>query len=145
MVPNAVFAEESAMQAKILRHDASKEFYFQEGCFINELSNHEGDESLSIARARVNPGVTTRLHRLNHSTERYCILSGVGQVEIDGLPPQSVAPGDVVLIPPGVSQRIGNTGDEALIFLALCTPRFDPEDYVEIDQTNATPGIEGKI
>ena len=129
------------MQAKIIRHDASKEYFFQEGCFINELSNHEGDETLSIARARVDPGATTRLHRLDRSTERYCILSGVGRVEIDGLPPQPVAPGDVVLIPPGVSQRISNTGDEALIFLALCTPRFDPLDYAEIDESNNSNGI----
>ncbi len=127
------------MQTKILRHDASKEYFFQEGCFINELSNHEGDEALSIARARVNPGVTTRLHRLDRSAERYCILSGVGRVEIDGLAPQPVAPGDVVLIPPGVSQRISNTGPEVLIFLALCTPRFDPQDYVEIDEESGAP------
>ncbi|MEW8420556.1 MAG: cupin domain-containing protein [Candidatus Thiodiazotropha sp.] len=121
------------MQARILRHDASKEYFFQEGCFINELSNHDGDGDLSIARARVEPGVRTRLHRLNRSTERYCIISGEGEVEIEGLPAQSVAAGDVVLIPPGSSQRISNRGNVDLIFIALCTPRFDPRDYVDLD------------
>ncbi|MES9974053.1 cupin domain-containing protein [Candidatus Thiodiazotropha sp. LNASS1] len=123
------------MQAKILRHDASKEYFFQEGCYINELSNHEEDGDLSIARARVEPGVTTRLHRLNHSVERYCILSGMGRVEVEGLPIQIVSAGDVVLIPSGCYQRICNTGDEDLIFLALCTPRFQRGDYIELDET----------
>ncbi|MBT3048303.1 MAG: cupin domain-containing protein [Candidatus Thiodiazotropha sp.] len=123
------------MQARILRHDASKEYFFQEGCFINELSNHDGDGDLSIARARVEPGVRTRLHRLNRSTERYCIISGEGEVEIEGLPAQSVAAGDVVLIPPGSSQRISNRGNVDLIFIALCTPRFDPRDYVDLEGT----------
>ncbi|MET0069158.1 MAG: cupin domain-containing protein [Candidatus Thiodiazotropha sp.] len=123
------------MQARILRHDASKEYFFQEGCFINELSNHDGDGELSIARARVEPGVRTRLHCLNRTTERYCIISGEGEVEIEGLPAQSVAAGDVVLIPPGSSQRISNRGNVDLIFIALCTPRFDPRDYVDLEGT----------
>jgi mannose-6-phosphate isomerase-like protein (cupin superfamily) len=121
------------MQAKIIRHDASKEYFFQEGCYINELSNHEGDDALSIARARVEPGVTTRLHRLNRSTERYCIISGEGMVEIEGLPAQIVTAGDVVIIPPGASQRVSNTSDDDLVFLALCTPRFEPQDYLELN------------
>ncbi|MEW8029245.1 MAG: cupin domain-containing protein [Candidatus Thiodiazotropha sp.] len=124
------------MQAKILRHDASKEHFFQEGCYINELSNHDGDSGLSIARARVEPGVTTRLHRLNRSAERYCIISGKGLVEVEGLSPQIVTAGDVVLIPPGCAQRVSNTSDEELIFLALCTPRFHPHDYLELDETD---------
>jgi mannose-6-phosphate isomerase-like protein (cupin superfamily) len=122
------------MQAKILRHDAAKEYFFQEGCYINELSNHQGDSALSIARARVEPGITTQLHRLNRSTERYCIISGKGQVEIEGLAVQSVSVGDVVIIPPGASQRITNTSDDDLVFLALCTPRFEPDDYHALDQ-----------
>ncbi|MEW8505121.1 MAG: cupin domain-containing protein [Candidatus Thiodiazotropha sp.] len=122
------------MQAKILRHDASKEYFFQEGCFINELSNHVGDGALSIARARVEPGVRTRLHRLNTSTERYCIISGAGEVEIEGLPAQQVEAGDVVLIPPGRSQRISNNGEVDLVFIALCTPRFESGDYVDLEE-----------
>jgi mannose-6-phosphate isomerase-like protein (cupin superfamily) len=120
------------MQARILRHDASKEYFFQEGCYINELSNHTQDGALSIARARVEPGVTTRLHRLQRSAERYCIISGVGVVEVEGLSPQRVVAGDVVLIPPGAAQRITNSGSEELIFLALCTPRFQQSDYIAL-------------
>ena len=38
-------------------------------------------------------------------------------------------PGDVVLIPSGVRQRVTNIGDEDLVFLCVCTPRFFPECY----------------
>jgi mannose-6-phosphate isomerase-like protein (cupin superfamily) len=39
---------------------------------------------------------------------------------------------DVVSIPAGVRQRISNTGIDDLVFLAICTPRFVKENYVEL-------------
>ncbi len=125
------------MQADIRRQDLSAEFYTDEKCFITELSNSPGDEEVSIARARVEPGVTTRWHRLEETTERYVILSGAGLVEVGDLPPATVGPGDVVIIPPYVRQRITNTGSEQLIFLAICSPRFRPEVYEDVDGTPA--------
>lgn len=121
------------MKARVKKQDAVQEFYFQEGCHIMELSNSPEDPALSIARARVTPGVTTRWHRLTGITERYCIVSGRGRVEIGDLPPQAVVAGDVVLIPPMCHQRITNIGSDDLIFLAICTPRFTTEAYEEID------------
>ena len=109
------------------------ELYTAEGCFINELSNSEADPEASIARARIPPGITTRWHRLEGITERYVLLSGVGKMEVGNLRAQTVAPGDVVLIPPGCPQRITNVGYEDLIFLAICTPRFRDEAYEDID------------
>jgi mannose-6-phosphate isomerase-like protein (cupin superfamily) len=121
------------MKEAILRSNPAAEFFTPELCFINELSNSANDSELSIARARVAAGVTTRWHRLKDTTERYVILAGRGRVEIGHLPPQEVAPGDVVLIPPLCRQRITNLGDHDLIFLALCTPRFQPEIYEDIE------------
>jgi len=109
------------------------EYYTAEGCYINELSNSDADPEASIARARVRCGVTTRWHRLAGTTERYVILSGRGKVEVGSLAAQTVGPGDVILIPPGCRQRIANPGDEDLVFLAICTPRFRPEAYEDID------------
>ena len=121
------------MQEEIRILDLSTEFYTDEGCFITELSNIDADPAASIARARVVPGMTTRWHRLIGVAERYVILSGAGRVEVGNLPPQDLAPGDVVLIPPGCRQRIACLGDEDLVFLAICTPRFRPEAYEDID------------
>jgi len=58
------------------------EYYFAEGCFITEAWNAPADEAVSVARARVEPGVTTRWHRLHGVTERYVILEGRGRVEV---------------------------------------------------------------
>ena len=110
-----------------------QEYYFEEGCFITELHNSAEDAAVSVARARVRPGETTRWHRLQGISERYLILEGSGVVEIGTAAPQMVGSGETVLIPPGVRQRITNTGKGDLIFLAVCTPRFVPEAYEDVE------------
>jgi mannose-6-phosphate isomerase-like protein (cupin superfamily) len=107
------------------------EYFFREGCYIGEWWNDPADPELSVSRARVKPGVSTRLHRLHGVTERYLVLEGRGRVEVEGLAPTEVGPGDVVLITPETAQRITNTGQIDLVFLAVCTPRFRPEVYHE--------------
>ena len=52
------------MQKQILKANEADEYYFDEGCFILELSNSPADPGLSIARARVKTGVATKLHCL---------------------------------------------------------------------------------
>ena len=113
----------------VLRSELSEYFFEAEGCYISELSNSEVDPELSIAQARVEPGVTTSWHRLKSTTERYCVLSGVGIVEVGDTAQREVRTGDVVLIPPMQRQRITNIGKEDLIFLAICTPRFEECNY----------------
>lgn len=119
------------MKNTLLRYDPTQEYWFEEGCFITELLNTPDDPALSIARARVPPGVTTKWHSLDGITERYVIQQGEGLVEVGDAPSQRVAANDVVLIPPGTRQRITNMGDGDLVFLALCTPRFRVEAYHE--------------
>jgi mannose-6-phosphate isomerase-like protein (cupin superfamily) len=108
------------------------EYWFEEGCFITELSNTPDDPAVSIARARVPRGGTTRWHQVEATAERYVILEGKGRVEVGDEPPREVGAGDVVLIPPSCRQRIANIGDTDLIFLAICTPRFVREAYREL-------------
>jgi len=126
------------MKATILPFSEEKEYFTEELCHIMELSNSSSDQDVSIARARVETGVTTRWHRLKQTTERYYILGGEGEVEVGelnslGAAPQKVGPGDVVLIPPMCPQRIRNIGSEDLIFLAICSPRFLEENYEDIE------------
>lgn len=113
----------------IIKSGSKKEYYFEERCYITELLNTSSDPDLSVARARVEPGITTALHRVIGTAEKYFILSGTGEMEIDGQAVGTVNPGDMVLIPPGQTQRITNTGTEDLIFLCFCTPRFEPGNY----------------
>jgi len=64
-----------------IHHGPATEYYFAEGCFITEAWNVPTDAAVSVARARVESGVTTRWHRLHGVTERYLILEGQGRVE----------------------------------------------------------------
>jgi mannose-6-phosphate isomerase-like protein (cupin superfamily) len=125
------------MRESISTFDPSQEFFPPEGCYILELSNSAEDPATSIARARVAPGKATRRHRVRGTVERDFILEGKGLVEVGRLPPREVNPGDVVLIPPDCRQRITNTGQEDLIFLCLCTPRFIPEAYEDLESDPA--------
>ncbi len=120
------------MPTRILKHDPDLEYFFREGCFITELSNGDHDPAVSIARARLEPGRTTAWHALRDTVERYVILEGSGLVEPGDLPPQNMSPGDVVVIPAGSRQRITCTSACDLIFLAVCTPRFDAANYIDL-------------
>jgi len=131
------------MKETIKQQNLKDEFYTPEKCYITELSNTQDDPDVSIARARVEPGVTTRWHRLKGISERYFIISGRGLAEIGEQLSQEVTAGDIVLIPPMCRQRITNTGMEDLIFLAICTPRFSRDAYEDID--DATKKKENKI
>src|SRR6185369_7286528 len=91
--------------------------------------NKEGYPALSVARARVTPGVTTMTHRLKDTDEMYYILSGTGEVEIDGKRLGMVKEHDLVFIPAGEDQRIKNTSDHDLVFLCICSPRFEAKNY----------------
>lgn len=117
----------------VRRVSESDEYLTEERCRILELSNDPDDPALSIARARVAPGVRTRWHRLHGISERYLILEGEGLVEVGEEPAQRVGPGDVVLIAPMQRQRITNHGNADLLFLALCTPRFVWDAYEDIE------------
>jgi mannose-6-phosphate isomerase-like protein (cupin superfamily) len=126
------------MDAVILTCKEEAEYYTEELCYINELSNIPNDPDVSIARARVQAGISTRWHRLRGITERYVVLEGQGLVEVGELAPKEIKSGDVVLIPPGCRQRITNIGSGDLVFLAICSPRFQQVAYEDIeDEVNA--------
>jgi mannose-6-phosphate isomerase-like protein (cupin superfamily) len=120
MMPKTVLKSAAA-------HPDSEGAWTDERCFIAEVWNHPSDPAVSLARARVPPGITTARHALAVE-ERYLIERGLGCVEIDGVE-TDVRPGDVVLIPRGARQRIRNLGEEDLVFLCVCTPRFEPACY----------------
>ena len=121
------------MKETIKQQNLKEEFYTSEKCYITELSNTPEDPDVSIAQVRVEPGVTTRWHRLKGTSERYFIINGSGLVEVGKLPPQEVTAGNIVLIPPMCRQRVTNTGAEDLVFLAICSPRFSQDVYEDID------------
>lgn len=121
-------------EPRIFKRDSADEFYIEEQCFIAEYENEP--DGLSLARARVKPGEKTRWHKLINTTERYIILEGEGLVEVGEIGPTKVVPGDIVVIPPQVNQRITNTGQSDLLFLCLCTPGFKQSNYLDSEADN---------
>ena len=73
--------------------------------------------------------MTTRLHAVAGTIERYVILRGEGIVEIDGRA-APVRPGDRVVIR-GCRSASPMPGPPTLA-LRVCTPRFRPEAYIDL-------------
>ncbi len=122
------------MKPEVVKYDFENEFFTPERCFISETWNSSNDESLSIARARINPGVMTAFHYLKGVNKQYLITSGKGIAETGDLPPTEVGVGDMVIIPAGISQRITNTGKTDLVFYCICTPRFSTDCYRDLEK-----------
>jgi mannose-6-phosphate isomerase-like protein (cupin superfamily) len=116
---------------KIIKGKSTNEFLTEEKCYISEILNSEELQGLSIATARVSPGVTTMLHSIKNTNEVYYILSGNGEMEIDGNVAGIAEPGDAVFIPANSTQRITNKTDEDLVFLCICSPRFVVDNYIQ--------------
>ncbi|MCX7982144.1 MAG: hypothetical protein N2572_04445 [Syntrophales bacterium] len=55
-------------------------------------------------------------------------------MELDALPPREIENGGYVFIPPLLPQCVINIGEDDLIFLAICTPRFLPENYEDLEE-----------
>jgi mannose-6-phosphate isomerase-like protein (cupin superfamily) len=116
------------MKPAIVKKDIKKEFFIEEQCFIIDSSD-PSDKVMSIAIARVEPGVTTVFHYLDGIDERYLMISGKGLMEVGDLPPQKIKSGDVVYIPAGTRQRITNADRDDLLFYCICTPPFEEKRY----------------
>ncbi len=106
-----------------------KEFLTHENCFITEFLNRDDYPNFSIAQARVMPGESTALHTLHDTDEVYFILSGKGEMEIGGRIIGTVREKDMVFIPRNTPQRIKNHEDRDLVFLCICSPRFEMKNY----------------
>jgi len=117
----------------ITQFNANAQFSTAERCDINELLNNPLDSACSIAQACVAPGIITQLHAVKNTIERYIIIEGEGQVFINHQPPESVRKFDIVSIPENTPQKIENTGSIDLVFLCICTPRFEQKNYQNLE------------
>ena len=108
------------------------EFWTSERCYITELLNDVEQPEVSIARARVEPGVTTQLHALS-VTEWYVLEQGEGLMQVGDGEPFTVGEGDTIEVPKSVAQRITNTGRDDLVCLCVCVPKFSQECYTSLE------------
>lgn len=120
------------MSDYLVKKNDKPAIYSSERCQIVELLNDPAVPQVSLARTRVDPGVTTELHVLTVD-EWYLVESGSGLMEVAGDEPFSVGPGDAVVIPAGESQCIANNGTDELVFQCICIPRFTRDCYRSVE------------
>ena len=120
----------SPIRSPIRSHLAAVPAYItRDGSSIRELMHPavQGNTKQSLAEASLPVGASTLLHRHRESEELYHILTGSGRMRLDD-DEFTIAPGDTILIPPGVAHCLRNTGDEALRLLCCCAPAYRHED-----------------
>lgn len=120
------------MSEYVVKGVEALEFFTDERCYITELCNTSFSPDGSLALARVESGTKTQLHSLSDTKEVYIVVDGEGLMEVDG-EAFSIASGDQVVIPAGVSQCVTASERGDLRFYCLCTPRFSPECYVNLE------------
>ncbi len=118
------------MKSGVFSVPEAAEFPTRERLHILEILTAREDPAVSIARARVRPGITTERHALEGVDERYLVVRGRGEMNVgDGDDWIEIGPGDVVAIPAGIAQRVRNLDDEDLVFYCVCSPPFDEACY----------------
>jgi len=83
----------------------------------------------SLAEAVVPVGGATDEHYHEDSEEIYFVLSGVGEIRVNG-ESAPVRVGDAIALPPGVVHKIWNRGESDLVFLCVCVPPYEHDDTV---------------
>ena len=78
----------------------------------------------------VTPGKRLSYQRHKFRSEHWFIVSGTGEVTIDGQTKRFKA-GDTIEFGVGVLHRISNTGDEDVIFIEVQTGTYFGEDDIE--------------
>ena len=118
----------------IRKLDDAQPFTTKDGSTIREILAHRNSciRKQSLAEALVPPGCATTPHYHPQTEEIYFILTGHGEMQIEG-EVQAVGPGDAIAIPPGMTHQITNRGNQELRFLCCCAPGYEHEDTVLVE------------
>jgi mannose-6-phosphate isomerase-like protein (cupin superfamily) len=106
-------------------------FVGDDGAIVRELASPRNAPLTrhSLAEIRHPPGIASKEHYHTEAEEVYYVLSGQGQVRIDG-ETQIIGPGDVVVIIPNQRHTVWQMGDEDLVLLVTCVPAYSVEEIV---------------
>ncbi len=89
-----------------------------------------GGDGFQVKSIVVKPGERLSYQRHDHRSEHWFIVAGVGEVVLEGVS-RRVGAGDSVDVPVGGLHRIGNTGDEPLVFVEVQRGAYLGEDDIE--------------
>lgn len=106
---------------------AAAPFTTKDGSIIRSLLDRANAPvaNQSLAEARIPVGSATQRHYHKLSEEFYYLLSGAGEMEIDG-EVRLVGPGDAILIPAGAWHTI--RAESEITMLCCCAPPYAHDD-----------------
>ena len=106
-------------------------FITKDGSEIREIMSPGNSrlERQSLAEATLPAGSATTEHYHDGIEEIYYFLSGKGRMRVDGNT-LDVGPGDAVALLPGIPHKTWNTGQDPLVFLCVCVPRYTHEKTI---------------
>ena len=125
----------------MLSHYAEQTAYLtKDSSEIRELMHPatHGNQTQSLAEARLPAGCQTLAHRHRRSEELYHVTQGHGWLHRDGQRHWLQA-GDTALISPGCVHWLDNPGPDALVLLCCCAPAYahDDTELVDVPATGA--------
>lgn len=82
-----------------------------------------------VKRVEVNPGGRLSLQRHHQRSEKWIIVKGQGLAVVDGKE-HEMLPGIILDVPMGSEHRIGNTGEEKLVFIEVACGEYLGEDDI---------------
>ena len=102
-----------------------------DGSQIRELAGPAWTDARnqSLAEATVAPGGETAEHFHPRSEEIYLFTAGSGRMRL-GDQEDEVRQGDCVVISPGTTHKLWNTGEQELVLLCCCSPAYSDDDTV---------------
>ena len=90
------------------------------------------NERTTVKIITVEPGARLSKQRHEHRAERWQVLDGPVDVEVDGRA-WTAGPGEVVWVALGATHRMGNSGRAAVRVLEIAYGRFDEDDIVRLE------------
>lgn len=113
----------------VIRHNEVEPFADEDGALIREVAapSNSALQRLSVAEIVVKAGQQTSAHHHQRIEEVYYILEGTGVMFLEGRS-QPVGPGDTIIILPGATHELLNTGAEDMLMVVVCSPPFSAED-----------------
>jgi mannose-6-phosphate isomerase-like protein (cupin superfamily) len=108
-----------------------KSFVTADGSAIRELAGPAWTPARhqSLAEATLDAGGETAEHFHPKAEELYYFVAGEGRLRL-GEQAEPVVAGDCVVIPPGTTHKLWNTGPERLVLLCCCAPAYSDDDTV---------------
>ncbi|MBO9136304.1 cupin domain-containing protein [Rhizobium sp. K7/93] len=86
---------------------------------------------MTITRVTMKPGAVSARHSHPNSEQTWLIEAGQGMLLLEGDQSIPLSAGEIVRTPPCVVHGIENTGEGALVYLAITTPPEDMGKYYE--------------